>query len=311
MFVDKSDLERIDPRISEVLERYSLTYFPSWPVSELPPQRCSDDKYITDQYVLDCYRNLHYELIRYRDYHNRVIEGMVDYSFWLVTSMSTQGVQSPLNMYDWQNIHPGKKRYIVANYVQLDTVPVLVQHRPDDIQREGGTPITTLNALLDIYGNNVSIKIREKADDLLLECSWHGETNKRDANGYDDWYRASAESINETNTLLPRLLETGLQVRSPVKNYSINTGLFKTHASRNLADQDFFLIVPEPKYIDSLWKLYFYFDPRVGLKRCRTTGIEIHNRLGDPDWKIDNLDFERTLTRPWIHDPEKHNQTTT
>jgi len=305
-FLDDSNLDRIDPALEQIFDQYSLTYFPNWKLSEVPVQRCSDDKYISDNQVLDYYRNLHYELIRFRDYPNRVIEGMVDFSFWLVTSMSQKGIQSPLNMYHWTNIHPGKKRYIISNYIQFDDIPILVQHRPNDVQKDGGIPVTSVDQLIALYGHNVSIKLRKKSDELLVECSWHGETQKRDRNGYDNWYRAAAESVSEENILLPYLLEHGLRVKTDVKSYSINTGVFKTHASRDLEESGFFLSVPALDYLNyDLWKLYFHFDPRVGIKRCKTTGIEIHNEFGDPNWVVDNLDFKRTLNRPWLHDPEK------
>jgi hypothetical protein len=296
----------VDDRIHQVFDRYQLTYYPAWPLDQLPVQRCSDEKYISDLQVLDYYRNLRPELITRRDYPNQVIRGMVEYGFWLATSMSVDGIQSPLNMYHWQNIHPGKKRYIVANYLQLDAVPVLVQHWPDQMLRPGGIPINTLDQLLEIYNHNVSINIRTKVDELLVECSWHGLTDLRDRNGYDDWYRSAAISVNEHNHLLDYLLQYGLYIQTDVAGIGINTGQLKITVNNDQSDKDFYIKLPEPSLLKyDLWQLYYHFDPRVGVKRCKVTGIEIVNRLGDPDWIIDGLNFKKTLHRPWLLDPER------
>lgn len=303
MIYDLSGKSRIDPRAKDLFARYAFTYFPAWPTGELPPQRCSDADYIPDQTVLDCYRNLHQNLIDYRDYQNPVIGGMVDYSFWLATSMAQRGIQAPLNMYHWTNIHPGKKRYIMANYLQLKSVPVLVQHWPDDIQRAGGIPVTSLDYLLALYQNLASINVREKVDELLIECSWHGETERRDRNGYDDWYRAAAESVHEINPLRHYLLEHGLTVVSAGPEHVINNGKRWT----NIATHPATFTIHDPDRLHTrydLWGLYYHFDPRVGVKRCRRSGLEIVNQMGDPKW-IMNVDLLATLQRKWIPDPER------
>jgi hypothetical protein len=303
MIQDLSGKARVDPRAKDLFDRYAFTYFPAWPTSELPPQRCSDADYIPDQIVLDCYRNLHQNLIDHKGYTNPVVDSMVDYSFWLATSMTQRGIQAPLNMYHWTNIHPGKKRYIMANYLQIKTVPVLVQHWPGNVQRAGGIPVTSLDYLLAIYQNNVSVNVREKVDELLVECSWHGETQRRDRNGYDDWYSAAAHSIHNGNHLLSHLLANGLTVVSPAPDSVINKGARWT----NIASHSAPFCIHDPDRLHTkydLWALYYHFDPRVGIKRCRRSGLEIVNQFGDPNWIV-NADLLSTLKRKWIPDPER------
>jgi len=307
MFIDESNRDRIDTKLSKFFERYSLRYYPTWKLSKLPVQRCSDKNYISDQYVLDCYRNLHYDLIKYQNYSNQVINGMVQHSCWLVSSMSQKGVQSPLNMYDWKNIHPGKKRYIVANYLNLKTVPVLAQHPKDEIVT-GGILINNLADLQEIYQNNLSVKIREKCEDLLIECSWHGETNRRDANGYDDWYSAAASLIGGKNIILEYLLENGLHVQYDFKSndtiINSNKDIYVTKVYNRAYQQKFFIEIPDMQYLNKdLWKLYFHFDPIVGIKECTETGIRIVNKFGNLENKM-KVNLKKTLERNWISDPE-------
>ena len=285
MFSDKSNNPRIDPEVALLFAEYKFEYFPKFPTKDLPLQRCSDANYITDLELLDWYRNLDYRMIQRKDYHNRVIEGMVLNACWLVTSMTENGVQSPLNMYEWDNIHPGKKRYIVANYLGLETVPVLCQFR--DGQR-GGIPITDLTGLSEIYGYDFSARIKHKPEynERLLECSWHGETQMRDAKGYDDWHRAAGEALEFKNEILDYISEHGFHV-NPAD------------------DRPFYLEATTQAALDyDLMQLYFHFDPRVGKKVDKKLGISIINHYGDPNWVID-VDFSKTLNRPWLPDPEK------
>lgn len=306
LIVDQSNLPLYNPKIDDLFNRYTFEYCENTPLADLPIQRCSDDCYITDQEVLSYYRNLDYRLIDHIDYPNRVIGGMVETSFWLVTSMSTKGIQSPLNLWEWDNIHPGKKRWIIANYLQLRSVPTLNQF--EDIQySKGGRKITNKEELDEIYQNNYSAQIRNKLNEhSKLECSWHGESNRRDEKGYDNWYRAGAESIGERNWIPDYLLEHGLQIRCYGAGRHLRhrvRGIFTTHInSRVDATGDFYIEASQEQIAKyDLWQLYYHFDPRYARKTDTASGISIINRRGDPSLTINqDLRFEQTLTRPWL-----------
>lgn len=301
-FLDKSNLDRVDPRAASLFEKYNFTFIACWDTNKLPIQRCSDDTYIPDKHVVDYYRNLDYRMIEHIDYPNRVIEGMTKFSCWLITSICETGMQSPLNMYlegDYSNIHPGKKRYIAANYVGLASVPVVVQQLKTE-ERVAGLHIANLEELSDIYGNNVSIKVAQNYNQDVIECSWHGETNSRDPNGYDDWWSVAGKSINHENVILDNILYRGLAVRTPNENATAS-GIFKTVMHPDIGGD--FYIESERNDFD-FWQLYFHFDPRVGKKVDKKLGISIINHYGDPDWVIE-VDFSKTLNRPWITYSEK------
>lgn len=305
-----SNVAKIDPTITTLFDNYNFTSIAAWDLPTLPVQRCSDDKYIPDDLMVDYYRNLDYRMIAHIDYPSSVIEGMVKYSFWLVTSFSEHGVKSPMNMYideDQQhfNIHPGKKRYIVANYMGLDSVPVLVQQLKKET-RIDGVHINNVAQLIDLYGDNTSMQVSQKYGQEVLECSWHGATNLSDKNGYDGWWQAAGESINRSNVILEYILKEGLHVQFDVISRSINTTTqYSTHIHPMARHMQFYIDIPDAKYLnENLWQLYFHFDPRVGVKECVETGIRIVNKFGDQDWKM-KVNLKKTLDRKWIDDPER------
>jgi hypothetical protein len=306
MLNDRSGLVRIDPGVDNLFENYNFTLVTHWPVSNLPVQRCGDKKYIPDDTILDYYRNLDYRMINHTDYSSKVIGGMVRLSCWMVTSLCESGVRSPINMFvDYRgqaSLHPGKKRYIVANYLGLDTVPVMVQQFKTQ-PRIAGRPIYNTTQLVNAYDNNVSIKVNYKKK---LECSWHGATNHRDKNGYDDWWKTSNLAINKNNKILDYVLQHGLHINcaSQLHSTSAQNGIFNTHVNHNATDHDFYLEVDNTIMLEKdLWQLYFHFDPRVGVKSCSYTGIKIINNLGDPAWTM-QVNLANTLNRVWIPCPK-------
>ncbi len=302
MFRDECDLERIPHGLDDWLAREPIYYHPAMPLDQIPPQRCGDDEYIQDRQVLGYYRNLSYEMIRFMDYENPIIGVMVTTACWLVTSMSEQGMLSPLNIQGWNNnVHPGIKRYIVAHYLQFDAVPVLWQGP----ERTSKWKINCLRNLEEIYGRNISVKLRQK-DHVCLEVSSHSESNWRDPNGYDFWVKAALEDLGNQHKIFDYVRDHGLNLLCDVPGYTINNAdVFRTHASRKADQHDFYLEIPDAQLLEKdLWQLYFHFDPRVGLKTCPVTGIKIVNKLGDPNWQIE-VDLARTLDRPWLSEPEK------
>ena len=214
--------------------------------------------------------------------------------------MSQHGIKSPLNMYNWENIHPGKKRYIIANYLQLPTVPVLSQHQEDehDINSQ---PIANRKQLDEIYGSNYSTRLQPKMDGYRLECSWHGETQRRDHNGYDDWYSASSTSIGDNNWITDYLLTNGLHIKTFGPSSMSISGKFTTHIN-NETDSDFYIVAPQNLVTAyDLWQLYYHFDPRYSRKTDTSTGISIINKRGDPSLVLEqDLRFEQTLARPLL-----------
>ena len=306
MFVDISSLPVIDPNLHKVFDDYNFTLVTHWPTTTLPVQRCSDADYIPDDLVLDCYRNLDYRMIDHVDYTNRIIRSMVYYSNWLVTSISETGVNAPLNLliddYGKKDIHPGKKRYIIANYMGLNSVPVMVQ-QPKTQARLAGRPIYTVDQMLAVYHHNVSIQLHKG---YKLECSWHGATNFRDQNGYDSWHHTAKTQADGKHSILAYIQQHGIHVNCPTAIASTTTydGVYRVHVNHNATDHDFYLDIADPTMLSyNLWELYYHFDSGVGEKSCPQSGIRIINKLGDPLWTMQS-DLLATLQRLHIPDPK-------
>jgi hypothetical protein len=277
MFIDISNKARIDPNTEEILNAYNFYYIKNWKVLKLPKQDWTS--YIPDQTIAQHFCNLNYNLISFKNYKTAAVGDMVDKGCWLVSNIDQYGMQSPLNMFD-NNIHPGKKRYMVANYLQLPHVPVLLQTK----QTLKFKRITTIAQLNKIYKNNYSTQIRTKSNnESVLECSWHGATNSRDSKGYDDWWRVSGESYNYRNVILEYISQNGIEVNTAERN-----SLFEIIVhDKNLLKKDF-------------WELYYHFDPLVHRKICETNKIEIINRLTDSKIIMKDCKLVRTLFRPKI-----------
>ena len=302
MLNDVSDMVRIDPNIDKLFQSYNFTLVTHWPVNKLPAQQPGLSKSISNNTVLDLYRNLDYRMIDHIDSSSKIIGNLSRLTYWLVTSLCETGVRSPMNMIIDNNspgkIHPGKKRYIVANYLGLDTIPVMVQ-QSNKLIRVAGRPIYNTAQMISAYDNNVSIKIK---DSKKVACSWHGATNSRDKSGYDNWWNAASVAINHDNKILDYILQHGLHINCASQSHSSSTqnGIFNTHINHNATDHDFYLEVDNTKMIKKdLWQLYFHFDPRVGVKSCAHTGIKIINKFGDSNWTM-QVNFAKTLKRSWI-----------
>ena len=217
--------------------------------------------------------------------------------------MSDGGIKSPLNVFEWRNIHPGKKRWIIANYLQLETVPTLNQFEPNNTDHQrGGLPVRSKSDLDQLYGDNYTAQIRNtKSGHQRLECSWHGLTNRRDQNGYDNWYRASEETMK--NWILDYVLANGLQVDCIKSQPSKKESVFETHYG-NMKDRDFYVVCPTVNLQDcDFWQLYFHFDPTVYKKICCRTGIEIVNNKAT-NKQIMEVNLYDTILRKRLSDPD-------
>ena len=275
MFDDISNKPRIDIDTQKVLQEYNFYYYDS-NLQDLPFQKCGDHSYIPDETILHHYRNLNYHLISHEQYFKPVIGNIIRTGCWLVTSMDIHGIQSPLSMFE-THVHPGKKRYMVANYLQVDTVPVLLQTKEvrHDLQK-----VTTLSDLSDIYKGNFSTRVEQKDDNMILECSWHGATNSRDSKGYDNWWKVSNEEIG-SNVILDYIKKNGVGI--------------------NQTDRPFYILVHDDTLQFDWWELYFHFDPTVYRKVCETGNIEIINTMSKSNETIHGCKLMRTLERPKLY----------
>jgi hypothetical protein len=277
MFNDMSNRPRIDPGTEEILNTYNFYYIKKYKLSKVPQQDWAS--YVPDHTISNHFRNLSYNLMSFKNYKINAVSGMVDQGCWLVSNIDHKGIQSPLNMFNG-NLHPGRKRYIVAHYLQLKSIPILLQTKEELSQSK----ITTLEQLNQIYQNNYSTKIKIKSSgEPVLECSWHGETNSRDSNGYDDWWKVSGEAYNYKNVILDYISRFGIEV------------------NMNEQDLPFEIIVHDKNLLNKdFWELYFHFDPAVHRKICETKKIEIVNRLTDSKIVMKDCKLVRTLFRPKI-----------
>jgi hypothetical protein len=277
MFRDKSDKPRIDPRTEEVLNLYNFYYIKDWNLSSIPPQDWKT--YISDQTIATHFKNLNYNLICFKNYKVNAVDGMVNQACWLVSNITKNGIKSPLNMFNG-NLHPGRKRLIVAYYLQLESIPILLQ----TTETLNYKRITKLSQLDKIYQYNYSTNVKiNSVNKLVLECSWHGETNSRDPSGYDDWWRVSGETYNYENVILDYITQNGLEVNIVERNLPFEIVVH----DKSLLNKDF-------------WELYFHFDPMIYKKICKTKKIEIINRLTKSKIVMENCNLVKTLIRPKI-----------
>jgi len=272
MFEDISNRPRIDPLTETVLEEYNFYYY-ECSLSELPFQACGSKEYIPDDTILFHYRNLNYHLLSYRNYYKPIIGNIVKTGCWLVTDMTKNGIQSPLSMFG-THVHPGKKRYMVANYLQLDKVPILWQTKE---LHSSYQKVETLSDLADVYKNNFSTRVERYEDEMKLECSWHGATNSRDDKGYDNWWKVSNQAIG-TNVILEYVTRYGVRI--------------------NDTSAPFHILVHDDTLEFDWWQLYFHFDPNVYRKVCKTGKIEIINTFANNKDVIYDCNLMGTLTRP-------------
>lgn len=289
---DLSGKTRIkEKQVNKVLNDYYFYYYPEYPLSSLDHISGASENYIPDATVRNYYINIDYRLIDYREYENTVIKSIVDDYNFLITSFDSKGIQSPMNLFLGDNIHPGKKRLWGARYLQLDTIPIVLQHNyPVDGQHR----ITTIDELFSIYGNNVSMNVTNEG---RLEVSWHGETNRRDANGYDNWYTTSATRKGNF-PICDYLLENGLEVVSKfVRHREMTNGSFKTIYT-NTPTNDVYIEVYDQRLLNGefdFWELYYHIDPEIGSKMCETNQLRIVNKRSTAE--LENCSLYKTLTR--------------
>lgn len=270
MFEDISNRPILDPLTEQVLNEYNFYYY-ECPLQEIPFQTCGSKEYIPDDTILFHYRNLNYHLLSYTNYFKPIIGNIVRTGCWLVTDMTKNGIQSPLSMYE-THVHPGKKRYMVANYLQVDKVPILWQTK----QSHPTHPkVSTIQDLSDIYKNNFSTCVEQKDGEFKLECSWHGATNSRDAKGYDNWWKISNEAIG-SNIILDYITRYGVHI--------------------NDASVPFYILADDDLQFD-WWQLYFHFDPTVYRKVCKTKKIEIINTFANNNDTVYDCNLMPTLKR--------------
>lgn len=289
---DLSTQDRYSSKISAVFENSNFYFIQDYPVKELLPLQPWDYRILPMELYPWYYYNIDYRMLSYYDklHEFRIL---CDWMFFLVTSFDEKGIVSPINLFDYQDFHPGGKRVTVAHFMGIETVPVLLQTDNKISEKK----ISTIEELHNLYGNNCSFITR---DNKRLEVLYHGETDMRDSRGYDDWY-AKAESIKNEyfglDSFSKYIYDSGLTVYNRWKDQTIDNNGFKiTYTTSRPETQVFLEVLDEDILSKDLWKLYFYIDPSVYKKIDETGKIIIHNNFGRKSNKIMlNCKMSRTL----------------
>jgi len=302
---DISDLPRLPNEAYECFKNYFFYYLPKYPTRNILKQALWDPNRVPEYAEPHRYLNLDYKMMKF--YHTvPAIKSYAEQLWFLVSSIDQKGIQSPLCSENLKTFHPGGKRYAIAGYLDIPTMPVLLQSTKK-IQEYNSRQLHHLFEITNLYNNQCSMKVRK--DTGALEVSWHGETSMRDNNGYDDWRKKADNVLSNTNTNtnfnIPKfLLQNGLDV---VNKFRVGTkidGIFKTNYCRK-SNSPIKIIIDDIKYIDlDLWELYFHIDPTVHLKVDKSSYIQIVNEIASKDIVYNNCRLLETLTRKKIFTAE-------
>lgn len=293
-YKDYSDKPTLPDNIDEFLNNNPVYYVSDYPLNELSHVTCAGKDYIPDDTVREYYNTLDYRMINHVDNPNRVIHGLSDAFNFVVTSIDTKGIQSPLNMNHENNVHPGNKRLLCARYLDLDTIPVVV-----DIGKEldRGTRLNKLQDIYDIYGTDISIKIDYRFRRECLSVSWHGDTKIRNQNGDDDWNSASSRRENFFS-VREYLVENGLEVVNSEIHKTVTNGSVVTHF-RTSQQNKIGVEIHDTNLLKmnlDFWELFFHIDPLVSAKTCVTSKLSIYNNFANKN-VINNCSLYKTLIR--------------
>lgn len=290
---DDGDLNRLPQAAIECFGRYNFYFEPHYPTSSLLKMQNWDSTSYPENLCPEYYYNIDYRMLGLKDLSNEY-RLYTDFLFFLVTSIDQKGILSPVNVYETRVFHPGGKRANIASYLGIETMPAIVQTIAD-LGNEG--KISSLEHLLDLYGNNCSLIYRTEFD--RIEVAWHGETGLRDSRGYDDWF-AKADQITKKyfhGSVSEVVLEQGLEIvtekpLSPVDEF------YKLKFSRN-PSSPIRIIILDPSWLEcDLWELYFHIDPSIYRKIDETGTIIIENDYAKNDaLELKNCKMNRTLMR--------------
>ena len=251
---------------SHIFEKYKFYHYTS-NTTDISLQRAYD--YVQDPRVNEYYLCWDWRMTTDESLVYENISSIAHFGYFITTDISINGIKSPLNLFK-NVIHPGMKRYIISKYCGLTSIPILeqtlVKHKkiPDS-----AVEIKSIDDIYQLYGDNISIQLK---DDDRLEVSWHGITeNRRDRNGYDDWYGYAMSNFGS--------------ILGNFKQHSINTDL-----------SDFIVEVDESLKNYDLRNLYFHFDPRYVIKECMTKKIRIINRNPTQNLETKNVNLYTGLT---------------
>ena len=279
---DLSAEDRFNNNISSVFDNSNFYFIKNYAVKDLLPLQPWDYRILPMELNPWYYYNIDYRMLSYYDQLHE-FRILCDWMFFLITSFDEKGILSPINLYDYQDFHPGGKRVTVAHYMGIETVPVLLQTNKTIKENK----INTMDELHSLYNNNCSFITR---DNKRLEVLYHGETDMRDSRGYDDWY-AKAESIKNTyfgtESFSSYIYNSGLTIYNRWRDQAIDNNGFKVKYTTTRPDDQVFIEVLDEDILDKdLWKLYFYIDPSVYKKIDETGKIIIHNNFGKKSNKI-------------------------
>ena len=295
---DNSQSSRIPKRIDLFLKGNYFYYIPEYPLSNFNHIPGASKSYISNNTIRNYYCNLDYQMIKHQDYENRVIHSMVNLSNFLITSIDQNGIKSPLNFFNKENIHPGNKRLICARYLGMSHIPVLWQSVGPMLNL---TRITKLTELYNIYGDDISIQIKKKEPQSTLEVAWHGETKCRDANGYDDWYTVSR--LRTAINISEYLLKNGLEVINNTQTFEIKNDIFRTTFLKNASNKIYIKILDESILSEDtdFWQLYYHLDPTIYSKTCETGRIAIINEFANSNTQLYNCKLYKSLKRKKLY----------
>lgn len=289
--IDLSSRDLFDyDKIKEVLAKDYFYYYPKYSLQDLDHIPAAKPDYIKNNIIRPYFANLDYRLIDYRNDPHTTIGSLAENANFLVTSIDQTGILAPLNLHNNENIHPGKKRLIVARYIGLKTLPVLLQ---SEEPQNSGKRLQTIDDLFEIYGPNIGIYVNDYG---RLEVSSF-ISNMRDQNGYDDWV-SMAHSRDDNFSMADYMLENGLEVYNSYRGDTVVNGNFKTIYTTNPKNKIYIEILDDSLLDEGLdfWQLFFHIDPTVKTKTCKTDRIRIVNSMSQND-NLTNCSLYSTMTR--------------
>lgn len=287
-------------QLDQLFDQHNFYYYPKYSMQRLrsisSPLSGPKGTKLENGYpkrVQNSYCNLDYKFIVYSKKFCR-LKTIIDTVWYLVTDIDQNAIAAPLNICN-QQTHPGGKRLAVARYLNLPTVPVLLQTQ-QNLSENKGQKLNNPQDLIDIYGKEISVDV---VDDKL-EVSWHGQSQTRDPRGYDGWMISSRKTLGYFS-VWEQISNTSFNVFNTALNYEIKNKWFSTRYTTDRPQQGIYLEILDsnidPQSINP-WELFFHIDPTVQTKTCKTGKYRLVNMLCANKRKISSARLADTLQRP-------------
>jgi len=300
---DLSGLPIISDEVYRAFEKDFFYYIPNYSTKNVLKHTIWDTEIIPLDFEPHLYYNIDYKMLKYYEKLDMVTK-YVDLLWYLVTSMDQNSIISPLCSENLKTYHPGGKRATIAGYLDIRTIPVLAQF-DNKMKKYSKFQVKSVEDLLKLYNYRCSVKYRQ--DTGAVEVSWHGETNMRDKNGYDNWFEKAHRIRNTYNLKISTfLVENGLDIENPFVSKTVYNGIFKTNYIKH-SKSPLKIIVTDEKIIDKdFWELFFHIDPSVYKKIDKDGIITIVNEDAmSNNIILKNCRLMKTLNREKFFTPEK------